>query len=104
MQRIKKRRTHDVVPHNNPGDYKGPPIRINLTKSSSTSVGAGEVERGREGLYGRPRPVPCAHLWGNALPPPPPGDHKGPPSLSSPPSPLRIHSPAWMETLYPLTA
>ena len=29
------------------------------------------------GLYGRPRPVPCAPMWRNALTPPPPGDHKG---------------------------
>jgi hypothetical protein len=33
------------------------------------SVGAREAEWGREGLDGRPRPVPCAHLWGNAIPP-----------------------------------
>ncbi|HLQ27830.1 MAG TPA: hypothetical protein VK140_01170 [Ktedonobacteraceae bacterium] len=35
------------------------------------------MRSGGEGLYGRPRPVPCAHLWGNALTPPPPGDHQG---------------------------
>src|SRR5258708_37304971 len=29
---------------------------------------------GREGLYGRPRPVSFAHLWGNAITPLP-GDH-----------------------------
>jgi hypothetical protein len=40
-------------------------------------VGARVVESGWEGLYGRPRPVLCAHLWGNALTPSPPGDHKG---------------------------
>jgi len=45
-------------------------IGINLRKSSSPSVGAREVRRGGEGLYGRPRPVPCAHLWRNALTPP----------------------------------
>ena len=56
-------------------------IGINLTKSSSPSVGARVVEWGREGFYGRPRPVPCAHLWENALTPPPPGDHKGPPHI-----------------------
>ncbi len=50
-------------------------------KSPSTSVGARVVEWGREGLDGRPRPVPCAHLWGNALTPPAPGDHKGPPHI-----------------------
>ncbi len=38
---------------------------------------------GREGLYGRPRPGPCAQLWGNALTPPAPGDHKGPPFPTS---------------------
>jgi len=41
------------------------------------------VESGWEGLYGRPRPVPCAHLRGNAITPPPPGDHKGPPFPTS---------------------
>src|SRR5712692_8751060 len=43
----------------------------------NVSVGAREVRSGWQGLYGRPRPVPCAHLWGNAITPPPPGDHKG---------------------------
>src|SRR5712692_2730712 len=52
-------------------------------KSPSTSVGARVVEWGREGLDGRPRPVPYAHLWGNALTPPAPGDHKGPPFPTS---------------------
>ncbi len=51
-----------------PGLY-GRSIGINLTESSSTSVGAREVGSGGEGLYGRPRPVPLAHLWGNALTP-----------------------------------
>src|SRR5258708_36372120 len=51
------------------------PIRINLTQSSSPSVGARVVRSGGEGLYGRPRPVPRAHLWGNALTPPP-GHHR----------------------------
>ena len=58
-----------------------PPNRHQPKKSPSTSVGARVVEWGREGLYGRPRPVPCAHLWRNALTPPPPGDHKGPPHI-----------------------
>jgi hypothetical protein len=82
------------------GDRKRHPIGINLTESSSTSVGAREVESGWEGLYGRPRPVPLAHLWGNVLTPPPPGDHKGLvkksgmihvscPSPHHPPSPLQ---------------
>ena len=48
------------------------PLGINLTKSPSTSVGARVVEWGREGLDGRPRPVPCAHLLGNAITPSPP--------------------------------
>src|SRR5258708_453111 len=61
----------------------GRPMGINLTKSSSTSVGARVVEWGREGLDGRPRPVPCAHLSENALPPPPAGDHQGPPHIRS---------------------
>src|SRR6266446_2307529 len=63
--------------------YSGRPIGINSTKSSSTSVGAREVGSGGEGLYGRPRPVPLAHPWGNALPPPAPGDHQGPPFPTS---------------------
>src|SRR5713101_8607663 len=52
-------------------------IGINLRKSSSPSVGAREVRSGGEGLDGRPRPGPCAHLWRNALTPPAPGDHQG---------------------------
>src|SRR5260221_2203995 len=56
-----------------------PPNRHQPKKSPSNSVGARVVEWGREGLDGRPRPVPCAHLWENALTPPPPGDHQGPP-------------------------
>ena len=41
-----------------------PPNRHQPKKSPSNSVGARVVEWGREGLDGRPRPVPCAHLWG----------------------------------------
>ena len=37
-------------------------IGINLRKSPSTSVGARAVGSGWEGLDGRPRPVPLAHL------------------------------------------
>src|SRR5260370_613377 len=44
------------------GDRKGPSIGINLTQSSSTFVGARVVRSGGEGLYGRPRPVPCAYM------------------------------------------
>src|SRR5258707_1662612 len=51
-------------------------------------VGARVVEWGREGLYGRPRPVPCTPLWGNALTPPAPGDHKGPPHIHIHPTTL----------------
>ncbi len=39
-------------------------IRIHLTQSSSTSVGAREVRSGGEGLDGRQRPVPCADMEG----------------------------------------
>src|SRR6266849_2299281 len=52
-------------------------------KSPSNSVGARAGRGGGEGLYGRPRPVPCAHLWSNALTPPAPGDHQGPPVPTS---------------------
>src|SRR5713101_4897497 len=69
-------------------------IGINLRKSSSPSVGAREVRSGGEGLDGRPRPGPCAHLWRNALTPPAPGDHKGPPFPTPPPSPLRTDDDA----------
>src|SRR5271167_2933954 len=42
------------------------PIRINLTKSPSTSVGARVAGRGGEGLYGRPRsPVWLTTGWVN---------------------------------------
>src|SRR5712692_2538751 len=57
-------------------------IRIHLTQSSSTSVGAREVRSGGEGLDGRPRPVPCADMQGNALTPPPPGDLEDRPYIS----------------------
>src|SRR5713226_9864761 len=46
-------------------------------KSPSNSVGARAGWGGGEGLYGRTRPVPCAHLWEKALTPPAPGNHKG---------------------------
>ena len=46
------------------GEDKGPPIRINLTKSPSISVGARAGWGGGEGLDGRPRPVPCADMEG----------------------------------------
>src|SRR5260370_9099431 len=57
------------------------PNRVSNThqskKSPSNPVGARVVRSGGEGLYGRPRPVPCAYICGNALTPPPPGDHQG---------------------------
>src|SRR5258708_13455550 len=64
-----------------PGYWFIKPTRHQPKKSPSNSVGARVVEWGREGLYGRPRPVPCAHLWGSALTPPPPDDHKAPPNI-----------------------
>src|SRR5713101_4760670 len=68
-----------------------PPNRHQPKKSPSNSVGARVVEwEGQErygvslqGLDGRPRPGPCAHLWRNALTPPAPGDHKGHPFPTS---------------------
>src|SRR6266567_9027259 len=44
------------------GNPRGRPRGINLRKGSSTSVGARAVGSGREGLYGRPRPVPLADI------------------------------------------
>jgi len=41
-------------------------------KSPSNSVGARAGWGGGVDLYGRPRPVPCTHLWGNAITLPPP--------------------------------
>jgi hypothetical protein len=60
------------------GDPRGRPIRINLPKSSSPSVGARVVERGRVGLHGRPPWV----AWRRGLVDqraacPPTGDHEG---------------------------
>jgi len=46
------------------GADKSAVIGINLTQSSSTSVGARVVRSGGEGLYGRPRPVRCADMEG----------------------------------------
>src|SRR5258708_13324148 len=67
-------------------------IGINLRKSSSNSVGARAERGGGEGLYGRPRPVPCAPMWRNAITPPAPGDHQSPlnipPTFLPPPPPL----------------
>src|SRR5260221_12886916 len=74
------------------GAFLALPIGINLTKSLSTSVGARAVERGREGLDGRPRPVPCAHLWENAITPNR-ATIKAPSTSAQPPSPLRIIRP-----------
>src|SRR6266478_536922 len=74
-------------------DYASPTLRVSASnccpkrhqpkQSPSTSVGARVVRSGGEGLYGRPRPVPFAHRWRDAITPPPPGDHKGPPFPAS---------------------
>src|SRR5436190_23229727 len=64
------------------GNYFGLPIPINLTTIPSTSVGARAVGSGREGLHGRPRPVPVASMLGEHVTPPA-GDHEGPPNPSS---------------------
>src|SRR6266700_5920447 len=45
-----------------PGDHLGRQIRITRRTSPSTSVGARAVGSGREGLYGRPRPVHLADI------------------------------------------
>src|SRR6266446_7698384 len=66
------------------------PIGINLTKSPSLSVGARVVRSGGEGLYGRPRPGPCAHLRGRRAHPHPRATIKALPSPHHPPSPLRL--------------
>src|SRR2546421_5138007 len=47
------------------GDFCGRPIRINRRPSPLTPVGARAVGSGREGLYGRPRPVHLASILGN---------------------------------------
>jgi hypothetical protein len=49
---------------------QGLPNRHQSKKSPSNSVGVRVVRSGGEGLYGRPRPVPCAHLWRNVITPP----------------------------------
>src|SRR5947207_14632096 len=65
------------------GDFCGRPIRINRRPSPSTAVGARAVGSGREGLYGRPRPVHLASILRNTTTPHPAGDHKGPPNPTS---------------------
>jgi hypothetical protein len=66
------------------------PIRINLTKSPIA------VSRGEGGGVGTGGPLwspvvlfPVLTCGGNALTPPAPGDHKGPPFPTPPPSPLQ---------------
>src|SRR5438067_2234886 len=59
------------------------PRGINLRPSPSTAVGARAVGSGREGLYGRPRPVHLASILRNTTTPHPAGDHKGPPNPTS---------------------
>src|SRR5205807_8002813 len=58
-------------------------IGINLRTSPSTSVGARAMGSGGEGLHGRPRPVPLAHILGKHDSTPPTGDHEGPPRRPS---------------------
>src|SRR5260370_36551476 len=53
-----------------PGDHKGRPLGINLTKSPSNSVGARVGRGGGEGPDGPPRPVPRADKGGGSRPPP----------------------------------
>src|SRR5438874_10682469 len=77
------------------GDRAGhPPIHINPRPSPSPSVGARAVGRGREGLYGRPRPVPLADiLKKHDHLPTPRATIKALPTSHHPPSPLRIARP-----------
>ena len=42
-----------------------------IAQEASTSVGARAVRSGREGLYGRPRPVDLASMSGNTIVPHP---------------------------------
>src|SRR5258708_2229711 len=69
--------------------YSGHPIGINLTESSSPSVGARAVGSGGEGLYGRPRPVPWLICGGSRSHPHHRATIKALPSSTQPPSPLR---------------
>jgi len=66
-----------------PGRPCGRPRGINLRPSPSTAVAARAVGSGREGLYGRPRPVHLASILRNTTTPHPAGDHKGPPNPTS---------------------
>src|SRR5258708_16510456 len=66
-----------TLPHIRPLSLQDP------IRSSQFIRGEGGWVDVGESLYGRPRPVPCAHLWGNAIIPPAPGDHKGPPFPTS---------------------
>src|SRR6266702_188620 len=62
----------------------GAPIRINLRKGSSTSVGARAADEGLGGPLGSPAYL---FIWltscGDMTPPHPAGDPKGPPNPSS---------------------
>src|SRR6266566_5164598 len=80
------------------GDPHGRPRGINRRPSPSTSVGARAVGSGREGLYGRPRPVPLALLLGkHDHLPTPRATIKALPTPHHPPSPLRIaQPPTWL--------
>src|SRR5947199_7634814 len=73
------------------GDPGGRPIRINLRKGPSTSVGAGVDEDEGLGRLRRPRPVHLAHiLEKHDHLPTPRATIKALPTPRRPPSPLRI--------------
>src|SRR5436190_21169169 len=72
-----------------PGRPCGRPRGINLRPSPSTAVGARAVGSGREGLYGRPRPVHLASILRTRPPPTPRATIKALPTPHHPPSPLR---------------
>src|SRR5260370_40650547 len=46
------------------GEEKGRKLRLGARQEAGVSGGARAVEGGWEGLDGRPRPVPCAPMWG----------------------------------------
>ncbi len=62
-----------------------------LHEKPINSVGARVVERGRVGLYGRPRPVRYAHLWREGDYTPHRATIKALPTSTQPPSPLRYY-------------
>src|SRR5438045_9767330 len=65
------------------GDPGGRPIRINLRKGPSTSVGARAVDEGKGGPLWSPASCSSGSHFGETRPAPhPAGDHKGPPNPS----------------------